>query len=99
MKQKEIEFKAPEGMEVPQGLAVGETFEAMATVKLGEDGELYLTELDGMPLSSESEDMEEEMGSEEDMSEGEMEEEAETEEIGPEVGFLEAIERRATPRA
>lgn len=94
MNKESIEFMAPEGMEMPEGLAAGDTFEAMATVKLGEDGELYLTALDGMPLAGmeeeEEEDEENEMaeeGSGEMMVEGNM----------SEGGFLDAIERRAAP--
>ena len=52
MNKESIEFKAPEGMEVPEGINPGDTFEVMATVQLGEDGELYLKEVDGMPVGS-----------------------------------------------
>lgn len=84
MEKESIEFKAPEGMEVPEGLAVGDTFEVMATLALGEEGELYLREIDGLPVSTmQEEEEEEDMGGEEEMAdEGE-------------GGFLEAVERRA----
>jgi hypothetical protein len=87
MDEKTIEFMAPEGMEMPEGLNPGDTFEAMATVQLGEEGKLNLTALDGMTLGgmeeAEEEDEEagEEMAAEGNMSEG---------------GFLDAVERRAT---
>lgn len=85
MEKESIEFKAPEGMEMPEGIEVGGTFEVMATVALGEEGELYLREIDGLPVtnSEEEEDMEEEVPAEEDMPE-------------EQGGFLEAVERRAT---
>jgi hypothetical protein len=91
MKNESIEFKAPEGMEVPEGVNPGDAFEVMATVQLGEQGELYLKEIDGMSVSSQddvtedkSEGGSEEVGMEgEDMSKG---------------GFLAAVERRATKK-
>lgn len=95
MEKESIEFKAPEGMEVPEGVNPGDTFEVMATVQLGEGGELYLKEVDGMTVGGESEETEDE---------GEMENEmmAEAEDMPEESanmsegGFLDAIERRAT---
>lgn len=58
MEKEAIEFKAPEGLEMPEGVKPGDTFEVMATVTLGEEGELYLKEIDGLPVSTESEDEE-----------------------------------------
>lgn len=86
MEKESIEFMAPEGMEMPEGLNPGDTFESMATVQLGEDGELYLKALDGMALgSAEEEEEEDEGGESEMMAEGDM----------SEGGFLDAVERRA----
>lgn len=89
MEKESIEFMAPEGMEMPEGLNPGDTFESMATVQLGEDGELYLKALDGMALGSaeeeEEEEGEDEGGESEMMAEGDM----------SEGGFLDAVERRA----
>ena len=90
MEKESIEFMAPEGMEMPEGLNPGDTFESMATVQLGEDGELYLKALDGMALGSAEEEEEEEEGEDEGgesemMAEGDM----------SEGGFLDAVERRA----
>ena len=76
----EIEFKAPEGLEIPEGTNSGGSFEVMATVTLGEEGELYLKEIDGLPISTESEDEE-------------VEADDETQDNG---GFLEAMDRRMT---
>jgi len=76
----EIEFKSPEGLEIPEGTNPGESFEVMATVTLGEEGELYLKEIDGLPISTESEDEE-------------IEADDETQNKG---GFLEAMDRRMT---
>lgn len=55
-----LEFKAPKGLEIPKGINVGDTFEVMATVALGEEGELYLKEIDGLPITAEEEDNEKE---------------------------------------
>jgi len=88
MDEKTIEFMAPEGMEMPEGLNPGDTFEAMATVQLGEEGKLNLTALDGMTLGG-MEEAEEEEGEEEG-------EEMTAEGNMSEGGFLDAVERRAT---
>ena len=90
MKNESIEFKAPEGMEVPEGVNPGDTFEVMATVQLGEQGELYLKEIDGMAVSGQDDVAEDktEGGSEESSMEGE---------DMSKGGFLAAVERRATP--
>lgn len=99
MNKESIEFMAPEGMEVPEGINPGDTFEVMATVQLGEEGELYLKEIDGMSIGGE---MEESEGEEE--MEMEMENESEGEEMPEESsnmsegGFLDAIERRAAAK-
>jgi len=90
MKNESIEFKAPEGMEVPEGVNPGDTFEVMATVELGEGGELYLKEVDGMPVG-EQDDMAE------DKAEGGSEEAGMEGEDMSKGGFLAAVERRAAP--
>ncbi len=96
MNKESIEFMAPEGMEVPEGINPGDTFEVMATVQLGEEGELYLKEVDGMPVGVEDMEESEDQGEEEMVSEemsGEGEEMPENN--MSEGGFLDAIERRA----
>lgn len=80
MEKEAIEFKAPEGLEIPEGINPGDTFEVMATVALGEEGELYLKEIDGLPIAAEP-DQEENTEEEGDDSAG---------------GFLEAMDRRMT---
>lgn len=60
-----IEFPTPKGLEIPEGTEVGSTFDVMATLQLGEEGELYLKALDGNPVESEEDD-----GPEEDNAEG-----------------------------
>jgi hypothetical protein len=84
MQNKSIEFKAPEGMEMPDGIAVGDTLEVMAKVALGEEGELYLLEIDGLTVAGTKEE--------------EAEEKTPVEKEIPEEegGFLEAVERRAS---
>jgi hypothetical protein len=59
-----MEFDAPEGLEMPEDLAEGDTFDAMATLKLGEEGKLVLVSLDGVALGGSGEE-EEDMGEEE----------------------------------
>lgn len=87
MDEKTIEFMAPEGMEMPEGLSPGDTFEAMATLQVGEEGKLNLAAIDGMAFGGMEEAEEEggeageEMAAEGNMSEG---------------GFLDAVERRAS---
>lgn len=61
-----ISFSMPTGFKVPDGVKDGESFDAMATLKV-QDGKLVLSELDGAPVSDESEeseDMDTEMDSE-----------------------------------
>jgi hypothetical protein len=66
-----MKFAIPEGMVPPDGAEVGSTFDALATLKLGE-GELELIAIDGLPVAEakeveapEAEAMDQEMGFEE----------------------------------
>lgn len=45
-----MKFAIPEGMVPPDGVEVGSTFDALATLKLGE-GELELIAVDGLPVA------------------------------------------------
>lgn len=63
----------------PDGVEVGSTFDALATLKLGE-GELELIAVDGLPVATseapeapEADDMDEEMGFDEAIRAGMME--------------------------
>jgi hypothetical protein len=60
----------------PDGVEVGSTFDALATLKLGE-GELELVAVDGLPVTTseapEAEEMDEEMGFDEAIRSGMME--------------------------
>jgi len=75
-----MKFAIPEGMVPPDGVEVGSTFDALATLKLGE-GELELIAVDGLPVSGESDkseaeeapEMDEEMGFDEAVRAGMME--------------------------
>lgn len=78
----EIEFKAPQGLEIPEDVKPGDSFEVMATVTLGEGGELYLKEIDGIAVSGEDD-------AKEDAAEGEQDD-------ASNGGFLEAMDRRMT---
>lgn len=66
-----MKFAIPEGMVPPDGVTVGSTFDALATLKLGET-DLELIAVDGLPVATseapeapEAEAMDEEMGFEE----------------------------------
>ena len=52
-----MKFAIPEGMVPPDGAEAGSTFDALATVKLGE-GTLELLAIDGLPVT-EAEDSDE----------------------------------------
>lgn len=63
-----MKFAIPEGMVPPDGVEVGSTFDALATLKLGE-GELELIAVDGLPVATseapeaeEAPEIDEEMG-------------------------------------
>ena len=45
-----IIFKLPAGVEVPDGKQPGDTFQAMATMKIEPAGSVCLVEIDGEPL-------------------------------------------------
>jgi len=47
MKSKRIEFDSPPGFALPEGKAVGDDIEVMASVRVKPDGRLCLVELDG----------------------------------------------------
>lgn len=55
---KRIEFDAPDGFVLPEGKAVGDDFELMATIRMKPDGRLCIVELDGnrMPGFRDDED-------------------------------------------
>ena len=78
-----IKFPAPDGFTAPEDADPTKPFEVMASVTMGEDGMLSLTAIDGVPVASESEEMDEEMDEESPMS----------------VDFLSAIEAGASKGA
>jgi hypothetical protein len=45
-----MKFSIPEGMVPPDGVTVGSTFDALATLKLGE-ADLELIAVDGLPIA------------------------------------------------
>ena len=93
-KGKGISMPKPEGLEVPEGLPPGETFEVMATVKMGPAGMLVIDALDGVPVSDKAEEAAEEP---EDMEEDADSMEKESgEDKAP--GFLLAIEKGMKPK-
>lgn len=75
-------FEVPEGMELPEDAQPGATFEALATLQVESDGSLSLKAVDGFEVKpSDLEDASEEV-----------EEAAEEED---DLGFVDAVERRA----
>lgn len=45
-----IEFDLPAGFQVPDDVEPGESFDAVATLSVGEDGKAQLLALDGLPV-------------------------------------------------
>lgn len=45
-----VEFDLPEGFQVPDDTEPGESFDAVATLSVGEDGKAQLLALDGLPV-------------------------------------------------
>lgn len=101
-----IAFSVPAGFRLPDGVKDGESFDAMATLKM-EGGRLVLSELDGSPVADEPEGGEDE---ESDLPEDEGEpkeasplsEKPSDEEDGGgsegDLGFLDAVEKKANKR-
>jgi hypothetical protein len=53
-----IEFQLPEGFQVPDQTEPGESFDAVATISVGEDGTAQLLALDGLPVEGGEEETE-----------------------------------------
>lgn len=45
-----IEFDLPDGFQVPDDTEPGESFDAVATLSVGDDGKAKLLALDGLPV-------------------------------------------------
>ena len=57
---KSISFKAPKGFAAPEDSEPGKPFDILATVSMGDDGQVTLQAVDGIEMASaESEDMDE----------------------------------------
>ena len=54
-----VDFPLPKGFEPPAGIKKGEEFTALASLKLDADGDLQLTKIDGIPVTGESDEDEE----------------------------------------
>jgi hypothetical protein len=52
-----IEFELPSGFQVPDQTEPGESFDAVATISVGEDGTAQLLALDGLPVEGGEEEM------------------------------------------
>lgn len=53
-----IEFDLPEGFQVPDQTEPGQSFDAVATISVGDDGKAQLLALDGLPVEGGEEDTE-----------------------------------------
>jgi hypothetical protein len=53
-----VDFPMPEGFEPPKGTKPGDEFEALATLKIDDDGDLCLLKLDGADVKPEDEEEE-----------------------------------------
>jgi hypothetical protein len=52
-----VEFDLPQGFQVPDDTEPGESFDAVATISIGEDGKAQLLALDGLPVEGGEEEM------------------------------------------
>lgn len=90
-------FKMPEGVEVPEGLMAGDSFQVVATVVMGDGGKAELVEVDGMPIAGYEKKAKGKKGveKEEEEYEGDGEESAVVAERGPRGGgFIEEVMAR-----
>lgn len=105
---EQVSFSMPTGFKVPDGVGDGESFDAMATLKVV-GGKLVLDELDGLPVSdsteledppeseSESEDLSEDSSDVEPTASEEEDPESsgeEDEEDSEGLDFLDAVEKK-----
>lgn len=51
-----VDFPMPEGFAPPSGVKSGEEFTALASLKMGANGELQLTKIDGIPVNGKEEE-------------------------------------------
>jgi hypothetical protein len=61
------EFDIPDNFIVPEGVAEGETFEALGTFKLKPNGRMCIIKVDDAPIYSDKKDEEDDYGTEEGM--------------------------------
>jgi hypothetical protein len=45
-----IEFQLPDGFQIPDQTEPGQSFDAVATISVGDDGKAQLLALDGLPV-------------------------------------------------
>lgn len=55
-----MKFIAPEGFELPEGVVEGEDFEVLAAFRMTTPGSLELVSIQGIPVDSSEEEMEDE---------------------------------------
>jgi hypothetical protein len=95
MKTGELTFNKPAGFKIPDGVKDGETFDAMATLKLM-NGKLVLAEVDGSPVQDESSDEDQDKGvgadSENDMSDSD----SDSDKSAAPDDFLGSVEKHAS---
>ncbi len=96
--QKEIKFDAPEGFEIPEGVKPGDTFEAMASFRLKDNGQICLEGVEGNMLPGEKGEMSGEESSEGAEEYGGSKKSPKRGKGGPAFGFLMAIEKGASKK-
>jgi hypothetical protein len=82
-------FMLPEGVEIPEGVKMGDRFQVVSTLVMKDGGKVEMVEVDGVPIAGYEKEGKEEKGEE---YEGDGEESAVVEERGPGGrGFIEEV--------
>lgn len=80
-------FMLPEGVEIPEGVKMGDRFQVVSTLVMKDGGKVEMVEVDGVPIAG----YEKEAKESEDSDEGEMEGEAVAVEGPKGRGFIEEV--------
>lgn len=82
-------FMLPEGVEIPEGVKMGDRFQVVSTLVMKDGGKVEMVEVDGVPIAGYEKEKEKEES--EDSDEGEMEGEAVAVEGPKGRGFIEEV--------
>jgi hypothetical protein len=83
-------FMLPEGVEIPEGVKMGDRFQVVSTLVMKDGGKVEMVEVDGVPIAGYEKEGKEKEESE-DSDEGEMEGEAVAVEGPKGRGFIEEV--------